>query len=197
MSLKKDTNPKDALGTSKLPLDNLPLPFMAETSLVLLSGALKYGAWNWRATGVRLSVYIAAAMRHLMALKEGQWLDPESGRPHAAHVSACMAIVLDADKMGKLERDHPEGQLHLEELMAEYSRMTGELIDRYTQLDAKTMPPGFAEAVQNVGPLDIPEEWSQLISDAQIDHEAVPTQALVDLMHKVPLWEQPRVDDEE
>ena len=70
-------------------------------------GAEKYGAYNWREKGVRLSVYLAAIDRHLAAYKDRQDLDPESGKSHLCHVAACLAIIADADAIGKLEDDRP------------------------------------------------------------------------------------------
>jgi hypothetical protein len=68
-------------------------------------GARKYGPMNWRESSVSLLTYIEAAMRHLMALSDGQDNDEESGQPHAAHAAACMGIVLDAASLGRLIDD--------------------------------------------------------------------------------------------
>lgn len=72
---------------------------------VLALGAAKYGEWNWRASGVEAGTYISAIKRHLAAVHRGEWVDPESGLPHLAHVMASAALVLDADSVGLCKRE--------------------------------------------------------------------------------------------
>lgn len=101
----KPTNPKDAIGSSKLPLHLWPTTATALGSLGLLDGMLKYGRSNYRAIGVRASIYYDAASRHLNAWFEGEDADPDSGLPHLAHALACLAILVDAEAAGKLNDD--------------------------------------------------------------------------------------------
>lgn len=101
----KQTNPKDAVGSDKLPLHLWPATATAYGCLGLLDGMLKYGRSNWRVAGVRLSIYVDAIQRHTNALFEGEWLDPDSGVPHVSHILACAAIIADAEAAGKLEHD--------------------------------------------------------------------------------------------
>lgn len=102
-----ETNPKDLQGMKKPPIRLIPPVALIYEAMVMALGAKKYGPFNWREKKVRLSIYVEAAQRHLMALADGQDLDPESGQPHAAHVRACMGIVLDALEVGKLVDDRP------------------------------------------------------------------------------------------
>lgn len=104
---KKPSNPKDKLGVNKVPFDLVPGTALAYQAMAHLHGAMKYGKYNWRDAGVRTSIYIAAALRHLQAKWNGEDLDPDSGLPHEAHVIACMNIVLDAMECGKLNDDRP------------------------------------------------------------------------------------------
>ena len=101
----KETNPKDAIGSQKLPLHLWPTTATAMGCLGLLDGALKYGRANWRVSGVRASIYFDAASRHMNAWFEGEECDPDSGLPHLSHALACLAIVVDAQAAGKLEDD--------------------------------------------------------------------------------------------
>lgn len=98
-------NPKDAIGTNKLPLHLWPVTASTLGSLALLEGALKYGRTNWRESGVRASIYYDAAVRHLSKWFEGEEQDPDSGLPHLAHALASIAIVVDAKATGKLVDD--------------------------------------------------------------------------------------------
>lgn len=107
MSEKKDTNPKDAIGATKLPLHLIPGSAKAYLSLALLEGALKYGKYNWRIAGVRASIYLDALERHLEKWKNGEETDPLTGVPHLASVMACSAIILDARACGMLTDDRP------------------------------------------------------------------------------------------
>lgn len=106
--LKKDskhTNPKDAIGSDKLPLHLWPETASILGCLALLDGALKYGRSNFRAIGVRSSIYYDACRRHLTKWFEGEDTDPDSGLPHLSHALACLAILVDAIACDKLNDD--------------------------------------------------------------------------------------------
>lgn len=103
----KKTNPKDAIGGTKLPLDLIPDTGLAYTALAFLEGALKYGRFNWRIAGVRWSVYEAAMRRHLWKVKEGEWTDPVTKVPHIGSIMACLMILADAYEQGMLIDDRP------------------------------------------------------------------------------------------
>jgi hypothetical protein len=101
----KPTNPKDAIGADKIPMHLWPTTATALGSMALLDGALKYGRSNYRAIGVRASIYYDALIRHLHKWFEGEDIDPDSGLPHLAHVLACAGILVDAQAAGKLTDD--------------------------------------------------------------------------------------------
>jgi DNA-directed RNA polymerase subunit RPC12/RpoP len=103
----KDTNPKDAIGDKKAPLHLLSPIAMLHWSLAQFAGLLKYGAWNWRPSGVRASVYIAAIKRHTDAYLSGEYIDPVDGSHHLGNVMACCAILLEAEAAGNLTDDRP------------------------------------------------------------------------------------------
>ena len=97
-----DDNPKTAFGEKKPKMSDTPTVGIVEMGKVFSMGAAKYGRFNWRHHKVSSTVYYDAAQRHLFAWFEGEDLDPESGLSHLAHVMACMNIILDAEKHGKL-----------------------------------------------------------------------------------------------
>lgn len=101
----KSTNPKDIIGSDKLPLHLFPMTATIYGTLALLDGALKYGRANWRAAGVRASIYYDACLRHISRWFEGEDLDVDSGLPHLAHALACLVILIDAKEAGKLKDD--------------------------------------------------------------------------------------------
>lgn len=107
-STKDDFNPKDRLGALKVPLRLNPGVAIIWMALVFEIGAWKYGEFNWRNKAVRLTVYSEAIDRHNLAMRAGEDVDPESGLPHAAHIMACGAIIIDAHACGQLKDDRFE-----------------------------------------------------------------------------------------
>lgn len=99
------TNPKDALGVQKAALRFVPPALTIFASDAFADGAAKYGAYNWRKTRVRLTVYLEAMQRHLLAMQDGQDCAEDSGHNHLAHVIACAGIILDAAAHGSLIDD--------------------------------------------------------------------------------------------
>ena len=104
-SEQKPTNPKDMIGSDKLPMHLWPTTATALGCLGFLDGALKYGRANFRAVGVRSSIYYDALRRHLDAWWEGEDIDPDSGLDHFAHILACAAIIVEARAAGNLNDD--------------------------------------------------------------------------------------------
>jgi hypothetical protein len=98
-------DPKGAAGALKTPLSLIPPYAMEQTALVHKFGAERYGAFNWRDTGVCASTYVNAIMRHLNAWRDGETLDPESGISHLAHIACSCNILMDADYCGRLQDD--------------------------------------------------------------------------------------------
>jgi hypothetical protein len=103
----KDTNPKDLLGAKKPDLSLIPPVASIHLALALMNGEKKYGAYNWRTKGVRLRVYIAAAMRHLKCFLDGEDYALDSNVHHLGHAMACEAIALDSIALGNAVDDRP------------------------------------------------------------------------------------------
>ena len=85
----------------KMPLNLLSSEALNQTAAVLLFGADKYAAHNWR-DGFLWSRPLAAAMRHITAFNDGEDRDPESGLSHLAHAACCIMFLLE------FEKTHPE-----------------------------------------------------------------------------------------
>lgn len=103
----KPSNPKDMIGSGKLPMELVPAVTIAYAALGHAEGMLKYGLVNWRAAGVRTSIYLDALDRHIKKFKEGEWADPKTSVPHLANALACISIIIDAHHAGKLIDDRP------------------------------------------------------------------------------------------
>jgi predicted RNA-binding Zn-ribbon protein involved in translation (DUF1610 family) len=101
----KLTNPKDSIGSDKLPLHLFPTTAKYYGCLALLDGCLKYGRSNFRSAGVRASIYYDALNRHIDKWFEGQDKDEDSGLPHLAHAIACIAILIEATEAKNMTDD--------------------------------------------------------------------------------------------
>lgn len=126
---KKQSNPKDSVGTRKVPLHHVSCAVLLEIGLGMMEGACKYGSHNYRVVGVRASVYYDAAMRHLMAWWEGEDIDPGSGIHHVSKAMSCLSVLRDSMLKGNLTDDRPptlpEGWLN------EMNARAKEIADRF------------------------------------------------------------------
>lgn len=106
--MSKETNPKEAYGDRKPPFSCLPVPPLLEAGLGMLEGHLKgYRRHNYRVSGVRVSTYYDAVLRHLTAFWEGEDIDSDSGLPHLAKAICCLLVLRDAQMLGKAKDDRP------------------------------------------------------------------------------------------
>jgi len=70
---------------------------------VLTMGAKKYAPDNWRKVPDAKDRYLSAALRHLSARAQGEWLDPETGLPHTAHAICCLMFLGHFDSKEVIE----------------------------------------------------------------------------------------------
>jgi len=90
-----------------IPFHNLPWQVVLEAALGMMEGARKYGRYNYRAVGVRASVYYDAGVRHLSDFIEGTDIDEDSGLPHLVKFLSCISVLLDSQLMGNWIDDRP------------------------------------------------------------------------------------------
>lgn len=103
----KASNPKEAIGSTKLDFSVVPSSAPAYLATAFTEGALKYGSYNWRVAGVRASTYKAACDRHVAKWWNGENTDPVTKVKHLANAMACLAIILDAELVNLLNDDRP------------------------------------------------------------------------------------------
>jgi hypothetical protein len=126
----KPSNPKDALGIRKVPFSTISMPVLAELGVAMLEGALKYGRHNYRAIGVRGSVYFDANVARHQALwwegededpdtcevttedtgvknGQGQFVIPGTGLHHLTKAIAGLCVLRDAMIQNKFIDDRP------------------------------------------------------------------------------------------
>jgi len=87
--------------SGKAPVSLISSEALLQEASVLAMGRDKYGAHNWRG-GLEWTRVCDALLRHVLAWKDGEDLDPESGLSHIAHARACTGFILEYIKT------HPE-----------------------------------------------------------------------------------------
>ncbi len=106
----KDTNPKDRAASARVDLTLFPASARIYGALGLTEGDLKYGGYNWRAAGIRVSVYVAAISRHLEKFLNGETCDAVTHVPHLANAIAGLAVLIDGIEQGNVTDDRPPVQ---------------------------------------------------------------------------------------
>ena len=144
MSERKEGNPKDAIGVTKVPFSTIPQQVLGEVGLALLEGALKYGRFNWRAMGVRYTVYRDAMQRHMADFEEGQDIDPDSGLSHVTKAIACLTVLRDSMMMGNWVDDRPPRVPNSETWIKALNAKAKALIEKYPNPPAAYTEVGMA-----------------------------------------------------
>lgn len=90
---------KDDAGKPRWSL--IPDRAMEDVVKVLTYGARKYGDDNWREVEDGPRRYYDAAMRHVVAHRQGIRLDDESGLPHLAHAVASLLFIMALEREGQ------------------------------------------------------------------------------------------------
>lgn len=72
----------------------IPQGTLEEVIKVLEYGANKYAPDNWKKVPEMEVRYYDAAMRHIDAYWQGEYLDEESGQPHLAHAVCCLLFLM-------------------------------------------------------------------------------------------------------
>jgi hypothetical protein len=124
----KPSNPKDAVGVMKAPLSNVPAVVMAEVGVGLLEGKCKYGGFNFRAVGVRASVYYDATIRHLFSWWEGEDIDPDSQLSHVTKAICSLVVLRDAMIRGMMTDDRPPSSL---DFYKRLNKLASEVIEKH------------------------------------------------------------------
>ena len=160
----KSTNPKDQIAVTKLPLHLVSPLVEAYQAIAHYLGNVKYGAWNYRAAGIRYSVYYAALKRHMGAWWEGEEYDPVDGTPHLANALACINIIIEGKHAKNAVDDRPPSQAaELAKVRAEFERLADNILSRYGDRNPRhytigdSALLGAAPEVGDGGPVHEPE----------------------------------------
>jgi hypothetical protein len=128
LPILKDSNPKDLVGVRKAPMSTISGAVLAEVGVAMLEGACKYGRHNYRAVGVRASVYYDATMRHMIDWWEGEDIDPDSQLSHVTKAIASLFVLRDAMIQSMFTDDRPPRS---SQFYPALNARAGEIIDRY------------------------------------------------------------------
>jgi hypothetical protein len=129
---KKPSNPKDNYGIRKVSLMSvLPFRVLAGVALGMMEGSRKYGAYNYRRVGVKVSVYVDAATRHIAQFWEGEDLDTESkaGLHHIDKAICSLMVLRDGILHGNVTDDRPIASSS--EWINEANVLAGKLVDAF------------------------------------------------------------------
>jgi hypothetical protein len=88
-----DKGPGLKYDAGKPRLDLVYWPHVEDVAKVLTAGAAKYKPNNWQKVENGVDRYFAAAMRHLIAYRSGELIDPETGLPHLAHAATNIMFL--------------------------------------------------------------------------------------------------------
>ena len=88
--------------TGKPALDLIEPEFELELGAVLTYGAMKYEKDQWK-KGMSLGKCLAGVLRHINAIRRGEFVDKESGLKHTAHAVAGLMFVAHYVRNGALE----------------------------------------------------------------------------------------------
>lgn len=130
--MMKDTNPKDAIGVRKWrQFFVVPRQVLWEVGVGMLEGALKYGRHNYRASGVRASVYCDAAMGHIEQFIEGEDVDKDSGLSHVTKAICSLVVLRDAMLNDFWQDDRPPKIKDMDALRDRLQKTVEENFERY------------------------------------------------------------------
>jgi len=71
----------------------VPLNVIEGIAKVMTFGAKKYSEDGWKSQDLEIKRIYSAMMRHYTAMLNGEYLDPESGLPHAYHFATNATFI--------------------------------------------------------------------------------------------------------
>lgn len=161
----KPTNPKDNVGVRKWrQFAAIPMTVIAEVGAGFLEGSLKYARHNYREAGVRASIYVDAAIGHIVQWWEGEDLDPDTKLSHITKAICSLVVLRDAMIQDMLNDDRPP-KAKLNKVRDNLQSIVGEMFDKYPEPKAPITELGMRTTIDagkhNIG------EW--VLPAAEVD----------------------------
>lgn len=88
----------------KLRWDLLPMDVIEECVKILTFGAAKYTDNSWQQVENGIERYYAAMLRHIVAYRNGDTVDEESGMPHLSHALCNIVFLIWLEKQKQLNK---------------------------------------------------------------------------------------------
>jgi len=126
-------NPKDAIGALKPGMSAVPVMVLQEIGVAMMEGARKYGSYNYRIAGIRASVYIDAARRHMDYWVAGEDIDPDSGLNHITKALASLVVLRDGMINNMVIDDRPPEGLRVAVHREYMQQIVDEIIKRHPE----------------------------------------------------------------
>lgn len=161
----KLSNPKDVIGSGKLPLELVPDIMMVEAATAFFEGAQKYGRYNWRIAGVRASIYFSALLRHVFKWWNGENTDKVTHVKHLSNALACIGIILDAELHGMLTDDRPPAQPELSARIDELAVVVAHLKELFASYTPKQYTIADIRADNGPGSVGMPDDAKPSVPD--------------------------------
>lgn len=133
---RPDSNPKSALGIKKPPIHLVSPISILHEAMAMAEGGMKYGPYNYRVDKVAATVYIAAALRHILEWSMGSDKAKDSKLHPLGHAKACCGILLDAEANGSLIDDRFKSPAYAE-LVEEFEAMLPLMAERIAAMKAE------------------------------------------------------------
>jgi hypothetical protein len=128
----KDTNPKDNIGSGKWrQFGTMPVRVLWEVAVGMMEGGLKYGRHNYRAAGVRATVYTDASIGHITQWIEGEDKDPDTGLSHITKAICSLMVLRDGMLEDNFVDDRPYRHKGLDAHRDELQQIVDNMIEKH------------------------------------------------------------------
>jgi hypothetical protein len=104
LKLEKEETAGRKFDGGKLEYGLIPPKALEATVDVLTFGAQKYERDNWQKVPDSKRRYFDALQRHMWAWKQGEQIDPESGKHHLAHALCCLMFLYEHDTIYSIDK---------------------------------------------------------------------------------------------
>lgn len=160
-------NPKDQIGVRKWRhIVSVPMTVLWEVGIGMMEGAMKYGRHNYRAAGVRASVYVDAAMGHIGQWWEGEDTDADSGLSHITKAICSLIVLRDAMIQDMLIDDRPP-RGNLDKVRSDLQKAVDALFEKYPDDVVKPPFTQVAATTASFGQLQVTlnaSDWATNVS---------------------------------
>lgn len=136
--------------TDKNQLQLIPEYALKQIGKVMTKGALKYAPNNWR-KGMPWSEVEASLQRHLMAYKDCEDFDQESGIYHMAHVAVNAMFIIDYYRSNPQFDDRYKPYLNQRKIVLDIDDVVCDWAQGYRDYTGNPLPSAYWDSQYNTG----------------------------------------------